>query len=64
MSNNDEQKKFMVSTESIKHSECYIAMMVYNGNRDRQTVYTNVYNLCIKVYSVENVYKKGDYIRG
>lgn len=37
--------------------------MAYNGDRDRHIVYTNVYSICIKVYSVENVYKKGDYIR-
>lgn len=26
MSNNDEKKSCMVTTESLKHGECYIAM--------------------------------------
>lgn len=54
--NVNDEKRCMVTTVSIKHSECYIDM---NGIQWQ----------CIQMYtsaknSVENVYKQGEYIRG
>lgn len=61
MSNN-ERKSCMVTTVSIKDSECYIDM---DGIQWRQTGYTNVYSICIE-YTVYKMYTRGgdDYIRG